>query len=296
MSKTLLRVGDRVIDLSTPKVMGILNVTPDSFSDGGRLRRESDVGGFRVSVDKALALAEKMLRDGAAIIDVGGESTRPGAPRVTEQEELDRVLPVVEALVSSLDVAVSVDTSSPQVMRLALTAGAGLINDVRALGRPAALDAVADSTAAVCLMHMRGEPGSMQQAIAYENVVDEVYAYLEQRVAACVSAGIGVDRLLIDPGFGFGKTLQHNYELLRNLTRFQALGLPVLAGISRKSMIGNIVGRAVNERLAGSLAATAHALMGGAAIIRTHDVAATVDAIMVHCAVVAAGIGAETTW
>lgn len=267
--------------------MGILNATPDSFSDGGRLHKDDESGSFRVSVDKALAVAEEMVNAGAAIIDVGGESTRPGAPEVPEQVELDRVLPVIEAIASRLDVALSVDTSSPKVMTMAIAAGAGLINDVRSLGRNGAVEAAVQTSAAVCLMHMHGEPGSMQDNVAYTSVVDEVYAYLEHRVAICIKAGIASDRLLIDPGFGFGKTVQHNYELLRHLGRFKKLNQPLLIGISRKSMIGNVVNRSVEERLAGGLAATVHALMGGAAIIRTHDVAATVDAIRVHCAVVA---------
>ncbi len=285
LSDMSLRVGDRIIDLSTPRVMGILNATPDSFSDGGRLQAD-DSGGFRVSVDMAIECAEGMVKDGVTVIDVGGESTRPGAAPVSEQEELDRVLPVIEAIISRLDVVVSVDTSSPRVMVAALAAGAGLINDVRALTRAGAIQAVKNTDSGVCLMHMRGEPGSMQNDIAYASAVDEVYAWLENRLAVCMQAGIGRDRLLIDPGFGFGKTLQHNYELLRHLARFMDLGLPVLVGISRKSMIGNVVNRGVDGRLAGSLAATVHALIGGASIIRTHDVAATVDAIKVHCAVV----------
>ena len=286
LSNTSLRVGDRIIDLSTPRVMGILNATPDSFSDGGILRIADDSGGFRVSVDKALVVAESMVNAGAAIIDVGGESTRPGAPDVPEQVELDRVLPVIAAIAARLDVALSVDTSSPKVMAMAIAAGAGLINDVRSLSRAGAIEAALAATAVVCLMHMRGEPGSMQDDVTYASLVDEVYAYLEQRVATCIQSGIPQDRLLVDPGFGFGKTLLHNYELLRHLTRFKTLGLPLLVGISRKSMIGNIVSRGVEERLPGSLAATVHALLGGAVIIRTHDVAATVDAIKVHCAVV----------
>ncbi|MDP1932383.1 MAG: dihydropteroate synthase [Gammaproteobacteria bacterium] len=265
--------------------MGILNATPDSFSDGGRLRKADDSGAFRVSIDKALECTETMVRDGALIVDVGGESTRPGAAEVSEQEEIDRVLPVIEAIVTRLDVVISVDTSSPRVMSMALAAGAGLINDVRALTRAGAIQAVKDADSGICLMHMRGEPDTMQKNVAYASVVDEVYACLERRITECIQAGIDRGRLLIDPGFGFGKTLQHNYELLRHLSRFKEFGLPLLVGISRKSMIGNVVNRGVEDRLAGSLAATIHALIGGAAIIRTHDVAATVDAIKVHRAV-----------
>lgn len=266
--------------------MGILNATPDSFSDGGRLQSVTQTGGFCVSVDRALQLAETMLDQGASIIDVGGESTRPGALPVSEQEEMERVLPVVEAIAKRLDIAISVDTSSVRVMEEAIAVGAGLINDVRALGRQGAMEVVAPSMAAVCLMHMRGQPLDMQEQAEYGCVVDEVLAFLEQRVVACEKAGIERGRLLVDPGFGFGKTLTHNYELLRHLGRLQVLGLPILVGLSRKSMIGNITGRGVEQRLAGGLAATVHALLQGAAIVRTHDVAETVDAIKVHCAIV----------
>lgn len=265
--------------------MGILNATPDSFSDGGRLQSVTHTGGFRVSVERALQLAEAMLGQGASIIDVGGESTRPGALPVSEQEEMERVLPVIEAIATRLDVAISVDTSSVRVMKEAIAAGAGLINDVRALGRDGAMEVVAPSAAAVCLMHMRGQPANMQEQAQYGSVVNEVLAFLEQRVAACEKAGIERGRMLVDPGFGFGKTLAHNYELLRHLERLQVLGLPMLVGLSRKSMIGNVTGRGVEQRLAGGLAATVHALLNGATIIRTHDVAETVDAIRVHCAI-----------
>lgn len=266
--------------------MGILNATPDSFSDGGRLQSVTQVGGFCVSVDRALQIAETMLRQGASIIDVGGESTRPGALPVTEQEEMERVLPVVEAIATRLDIAVSVDTSSVRVMQEAIAVGVGIINDVRALGRRGAMEVVAPSTAAVCLMHMRGQPLTMQNQAEYDSVVDEVLAFLERRVVACEAAGIERGRLLVDPGFGFGKTLIHNYELLRHLERLKVLGLPILVGLSRKSMIGNVTGRGVEQRLAGGLAATVHALLKGATIVRTHDVAETVDAIKVHCAII----------
>lgn len=284
-----LRAGDRVIDLSTPTIMGILNTTPDSFSDGGHLRAGDDVaGGFRVSVHRALAAAEAMVTAGAGIIDVGGESTRPGAAAVSEQEEIDRVVPVVAAIRERLDVLISVDTSTPRVMSEALAAGAGLINDVRALSVPGALDAVAASAAAVCLMHMRGEPRTMQQDVAYTDVVEEVFLFLQQRRDECESAGIAADRIVVDPGFGFGKTVGHNYQLLAGLARFHALQVPLLIGLSRKSMIGLVVERPVAERLAGSLAATVYALQAGASIIRTHDVAATRDVVRIHGAVTAA--------
>ena len=285
MSDTFLKAGDRIIDLSTPKVMGILNVTPDSFSDGGQFHSGNKAGVFHVALDAVLAHAQAMLACGASIIDIGGESTRPGAQVVSEQEEADRVLPVVEAIKSRLDVTVSVDTSTPSVMSAALGLGAGLINDVRALGREGALQAVSNQGAAICLMHMRGQPETMQHDIVYADVVDEVMAFLRARVNACVSAGIARDRLLIDPGFGFGKTAAHNYQLLRELNRFQLLGLPILIGVSRKSMLGAATGRDVDQRLAAGIAATMVALGHGAAIIRTHDVAQTIDAINIHRAI-----------
>lgn len=282
MSHTLT-AGARQIDLSAPICMGILNTTPDSFSDGAQLARSGSAC-FEVDVDKALRSAEGMLADGASIIDVGGESTRPGAAKVSLQEEMDRVLPVVEAIRQRLDVCISVDSSSPELMRAAVSAGAELINDVRALSRDGALTSAADSGAAICLMHMRGQPGTMQDDISYDNVVDEVSAYLLQRVEACRLAGVGDDRLLLDPGFGFGKTVAHNYQLLRGLPQLAKHGLPILVGISRKSMLGAVTGREVDDRLAASVAAATLAMQGGAKIIRSHDVAATVDAIRVHCA------------
>jgi len=280
-----LKVGGSVIDLSVPIVMGIINVTPDSFSDGGQLRADRGSSRFEVSSDKAVQQAARMLEQGAAILDVGGESTRPGASPLSEQEELDRVIPVVEAIRARLDVAVSVDTSTPGVMAAAIAAGAGLVNDVRALQRPGALELLSRGDSAICLMHMRGEPGTMQEAVQYESVVDEVLAFLALRIAACNSAGIARERLIVDPGFGFGKSAVHNYLLLQQLRRFQQLGLPVLAGTSRKSMLGAVTGRSVDQRVYAGVAATVHALRGGAAIIRTHDVAPTIDAIKIHCAV-----------
>lgn len=288
MNSNSLKVGDRLIDLSVPVVMGIVNVTPDSFSDGGRLGAAVRSSRFEVSVEKALLQASSMLDQGAAIVDVGGESTRPGALPLSEQEELDRVIPVVEAIRARLDVAISVDTSNPGVMHAAIAAGAGLVNDVRALQRPGALAAVAGTQAAVCLMHMRGEPGTMQQDIHYESLVDDVLAFLAQRMMACERAGIAKSRMIVDPGFGFGKTVVHNYVLLQQLQCFQSLGAPLLAGMSRKSMLGAVTGRPVDERLHAGIAATVHALNGGAKIIRTHDVAPTIDAIKIHCAVTGA--------
>jgi len=280
-----IKVGDRVIDLSVPVVMGIVNVTPDSFSDGGNLRTDAPSSRFTVSIDKALAQAESMLAEGAAILDIGGESTRPGALPLSEQEELDRVMPVLDAIRDRLDVAVSVDTSTPGVMMAAIAAGAGFVNDVRALQRPGALAAVTSGESAICLMHMRGEPGTMQLEIHYHDVVEEVLAFLRQRIAICEGAGIHRSRLIVDPGFGFGKTASHNWLLLQKLHSFQSLGQPVLAGISRKSMLGAATGRPVDERVHAGVAAAMLALRGGAAIIRTHDVAPTVDAIKIHCAI-----------
>jgi dihydropteroate synthase len=265
--------------------MGVLNVTPDSFSDGGR----------HATFEAALRAAQAMLEAGAAIIDVGGESTRPGAAPVTAEEELRRVLPVARALVAQ-GALVSLDSSKPEVIAPCLEAGVHLVNDVRALGVPGALAAVAASGAAACLMHMQGEPDSMQRDPRYADPVAEVGAFLAARVEACIAAGIGRDRLLVDPGFGFGKTLEHNLALLRGLPRVAAAagGLPLLAGLSRKSMIGTLTGRPVGERLAGGLALAIAAVEGGARIIRSHDVAETVDALKVWSAfrgAVAAGEG-----
>jgi len=279
VSNSTIKVGDRIIDLSVPKVMGILNVTPDSFSDGGQFHAGNESGVFRVALGKTLAHAEAMLGSGASIIDVGGESTRPGALAISAQEEADRVLPVVEAITNRLDVAVSVDTSTPSVMTAAIALGAGLINDVRALGRAGALNALAHQDAAICLMHMRGQPETMQKDVAYSDVVEEVVAFLRERIDACLKVGIARDRLILDPGFGFGKTAAHNYQLLRELNRFQSLGLPILIGVSRKSMLGAATGRAVEQRLAAGIAATTVALQHGAVIVRTHDVAQSIDAI-----------------
>lgn len=271
----VLDCGGKPLDLSHPRVMGILNVTPDSFSDGGRF----------FSPAAATERALEMAAEGAAIIDIGGESTRPGSSAVPADEELRRVVPLVEALASRISVPISVDTSKPEVMRAAVAAGAGFINDVRALRAPGALDAARELGVPVCLMHMLGEPRTMQSAPQYGDVVTEVTAFFRARVQACLQAGILHGRLLIDPGFGFGKTLEHNLALLRSLDRFVRLGLPVLAGISRKSMIGALVGREIGDRLAGSLAAAVLAVVKGASIIRAHDVAATVDALKVASAV-----------
>lgn len=272
---TRLSCGNRVLDLSRTHVMGILNVTPDSFSDGGRFSQR----------DEALRHAEAMVAAGATLIDVGGESTRPGARPVSVTEELERVAPMVEAIHRHLDVVVSVDTSTPAVMREAARLGAGLINDVRALERDGALDAAAATGLPVCLMHMRGEPGTMQDDPHYDDVTEDVARYLEQRMVACANAGIEADRIVLDPGFGFAKTLAHNLSLFKHLEALHRLGRPLLVGVSRKSMIGLTLERPVGERLYGSLALAALAMTKGASILRVHDVAQTVDVVRMIAAV-----------
>jgi dihydropteroate synthase len=269
-----LQCGRFALDLDNPVVMGVLNVTPDSFSDGGHF----------LDLPAALAQAERMALDGAAIIDVGGESTRPGATPVNEDEELRRVLPVIERLAATLSIPVSIDTRKPAVMRRAIAAGASLVNDVAALAAPGAMEAVAGSDAAVCLMHMQGEPGTMQDEPCYGDVLAEVRSFLGRRVAACVAAGIARSRIAVDPGFGFGKTLEHNLALLAGIPVLAADGQPVLAGLSRKRMIGSLTGRDGDDRLAGSLAAAVVAAWNGARIIRAHDVRETVDALRVVAA------------
>ncbi len=258
-------------------VMGVLNVTPDSFSDGGRFH----------SAAAALRHAGAMAEQGADIIDVGGESTRPGAAPVSEAEETDRVLPVIERILAQLDVAVSIDTSRPALMRAGVEAGAALINDVRALAAPGAVAAAASGPALVCLMHMQGSPATMQDAPHYDDPAAEVRDFLAARLAAAEAGGIAPERLLVDPGFGFGKTLQHNLDLLVKLHKLQNLGRPILVGLSRKSMLGGLTGRDVTSRLAGSVALATLAAERGAHIIRCHDVAETVDAVRVAAAVAA---------
>ena len=278
----------RWLDLSGPRVMGILNVTPDSFSDGGALNLP-DISQFRISLDRAIAAAGQMVDAGASVIDVGGESTRPGAPPVSVQEELDRVIPVVEAIRQRFDVLISVDTSAPAVITQASSAGAGMVNDIRALRRPGALEAVAATRMALCLMHMQGDPATMQNQPHYSDVVVDVTGFLQQRVADCVAAGIAANRICIDPGFGFGKTQLHNYQLLARLAQCMAPGFPLLVGLSRKSMIGSVLGKPVDQRVAGSVAAAVLAAVAGARIIRVHDVADTVDAMKVVSAMMEAG-------
>lgn len=254
--------------------MGVINTTPDSFSDGGSLYQQD-----KLDLELALRRAREMVAQGAAVLDVGGESTRPGAAAVSSAQEMDRVLPVVERIATELDVIISVDTSNPELMREAASRGAGLINDVRALQREGALEAAAATGLPVCLMHMQGEPGTMQRAPDYTDVVAEVGTWLAGRANACVAAGIARQRLLLDPGFGFGKTVAHNLALLRDLATLSEHGLPLLVGLSRKSLIGKLLGREVHERLPASLALAVLAAERGAAIIRTHDVAETADAL-----------------
>ncbi|ATF55609.1 TPA: dihydropteroate synthase [Morganella morganii] len=261
----------QTLSLATPQVMGILNVTPDSFSDGGTHNTPA----------KALEHARKMIAEGATIIDIGGESTRPGAAEVSPEQEAERVIPVVAAIARESDVWISVDTSKALVIREAANAGAHILNDIRSFSEPGALQAAAQSGLPVCVMHMQGEPRTMQQAPHYQNVVREVYTYLEAQVARCVAAGIEKNHIILDPGFGFGKTLAHNYQLLDKLDLFHNLGLPVLAGMSRKSMIGQLMDVPPDERVAGSVACAVIAAMKGAQIIRVHDVKETVQAMKV---------------
>lgn len=275
---TRLPCGNRVLDLAHPQVMGILNVTPDSFSDGGRFRQR----------DEALRHAAAMVAAGASLIDVGGESTRPGALQVSADEELQRVAPVVEAIAAELDVIISVDTSCPQVMRESTRLGAGLINDVRSLRREGALQAAAESGLPVCLMHMQGEPETMQKNPHYDDLLAEVQAFFAERMAACAAAGIAAERIILDPGFGFAKNLQHNLSLFKHMQVLHAFARPLLVGVSRKSMIGQALGREVDQRLAGGLALAALAVAKGACILRVHDVTETVDVVRMIAAVEAA--------
>lgn len=274
-----LRLGTRTLDLDQPRVMGILNVTPDSFSDGGRF----------LDRDAAIRQAEAMLAAGASIIDVGGESTRPGAVSVPAGREADRVIPVIEAIAVRLDVAISVDTSKPAVMRAAVAAGATLINDIYALRQDGALEAAAEMDAAVCLMHMQGTPATMQVNPQYRHVPGDIIEFLQGRVAACQQAGIDPARLLVDPGFGFGKNDRQNLELLHNLRQVSQLGVPLLAGLSRKRLLGSLTGRSTDQRVFAGVAAAVMAVERGARIIRTHDVAETIDALRVTQAVMEAG-------
>jgi len=265
----------KILSFDVARVMGIVNVTPDSFSDGGQ----------HGTTESAIAHGLRLASEGADLLDIGGESTRPGADAISEEEELKRVIPVIEALARQINIPIAIDTSKPGVMRAAVKAGASMINDVHALRRDDAIDVAAELKVPVILMHMQGEPGSMQSAPHYEDAVTEVHSFLTQRIFACEMAGISKKNIVIDPGFGFGKTLEHNLALLAQLPRFVELGVPVLAGLSRKSMIGALTGRDVYDRVFGSVAAALIAAQNGAKIIRVHDVAATVDALKIWNAV-----------
>ncbi|MFK5040185.1 dihydropteroate synthase [Glaesserella parasuis] len=262
---------DRLLDLSSPQIMGILNFTPDSFSDSGKF----------FTLDKALFQVEKMLNDGADIIDIGGESTRSNAEIVTLEQELERVVPLVEAVRKRFDCLISVDSSKAEVFRQSALVGADILNDIRALQEPNALETAVELGLPVCLMHMQGTPQNMQQNPEYDDVVEEVADFLNQRIFACTMAGIPKEHIILDVGFGFGKTVQHNYQLLKHLNAFVASGYPVLAGLSRKSMIGNVINKPVDQRVAGSVAGALLAVQNGAKIVRVHDVAETADALKV---------------
>lgn len=268
----------RVLDLSSPQIMGILNFTPDSFSDSGQF----------FTLDKALFQVEKMLQDGADIIDIGGESTRPNSAIVTLEEELNRVVPLVEAVRQRFDCLISIDSSKAEVFRQSALAGADILNDIRALTEPKALDTAAELRLPICIMHMQGSPQTMQQQPDYDDVVEEVGDFLNQRIFACLTAGIPKEYIILDPGFGFGKTVQHNYQLLKHLNVFAQSGYPVLAGLSRKSMIGAVLDKPVDQRLIGSVAGALLAVQNGAKILRVHDVAETVDAVKIWQAMIEA--------
>ncbi|CAK2662462.1 dihydropteroate synthase [Vibrio crassostreae] len=267
----ILKAHNKTLVLDRPHVMGILNVTPDSFSDGGKFN----------SLDNALLQAERMIQAGVSIIDIGGESTRPGAPDVSLEEELARVIPAIKAIRAKFDVWISIDTSKAEVMRQAVEAGADLINDVRALQEPGALEAAADANVPVCLMHMKGQPRTMQANPNYDDVLTDVEAFLKERVEACEAVGISKDQLILDPGFGFGKTIEHNYHLLAHLEKFHTLGLPVLAGMSRKSMIFKLLDKAPADCMVASVTCATIAAMKGAQIIRVHDVEDTLEAMKI---------------
>ncbi|MEZ9143311.1 dihydropteroate synthase [Vibrio sp. 10N.286.52.C3] len=267
----ILKAHNKTLVLDRPHVMGILNVTPDSFSDGGKFN----------SLDSALLQAERMIQAGVSIIDIGGESTRPGAPDVPLEEELARVIPAIKAIRAKFDVWISIDTSKAEVMRQAVEAGADLINDVRALQEPGALEAAADANVPVCLMHMKGQPRTMQANPNYDDVLMDVEAFLKERVEACEAVGISKDQLILDPGFGFGKTIEHNYHLLAHLEKFHRLGLPVLAGMSRKSMIFKLLDKAPADCMVASVTCATIAAIKGAQIIRVHDVEDTLEAMKI---------------
>lgn len=267
----ILKANNKTLVLDRPHVMGILNVTPDSFSDGGKFN----------SLDNALQQAERMIQAGVSIIDIGGESTRPGAPDVSLEEELARVVPAIKAIRAKFDVWISIDTSKAEVMRQAVEAGADLINDVRALQEPGALQVAADANVPICLMHMKGQPRTMQANPSYNDVLQDVEAFLQERVEACEAVGISKEQLILDPGFGFGKTIEHNYHLLAHLEKFHSLGLPVLAGMSRKSMIFKLLDKVPADCMVASVTCATIAAMKGAQIIRVHDVEETLEAMKI---------------
>ncbi len=267
----ILKANNKTLVLDRPHVMGILNVTPDSFSDGGKFN----------SLDNALQQAERMIKAGVSIIDIGGESTRPGAPDVSLEEELARVIPTIKAIRAKFDVWISIDTSKAEVMRQAVEAGADVINDVRALQEPGALQVAADANVPICLMHMKGQPRTMQANPSYGDVLQDVEAFLQERVEACEAVGISKEQLILDPGFGFGKTIEHNYHLLAHLEKFHSLGLPVLAGMSRKSMIFKLLDKVPADCMVASVTCATIAAMKGAQIIRVHDVEETLEAMKI---------------
>lgn len=267
----IIQANNKTLDLSRPHVMGILNVTPDSFSDGGRF----------LALDNALAQAKRMIEAGVSIIDIGGESTRPGAPDVELEEELQRVIPVIEAIRREHNVWISIDTSKAEVMKQAALAGADIINDVRALQEPGALEVAATLGLPICIMHMQGQPRTMQENPTYDNLLEDVGVFLQQRIEQCESAGIQREQLILDPGFGFGKTLQHNYQMLANLESFHQFGLPILAGMSRKSMLFKLLEKTPSECVAASISCATIAAFKGAQIIRVHDFEETLDAMKI---------------
>lgn len=275
-NESLFLCGKYRLDLAHPRVMGIVNVTPDSFSDGGR----------HANTDLAVAHALKLVAEGADILDIGGESTRPNATPVGLDEELNRVIPVIERLAQEVDLPLSIDTYKPEVMRAAVSAGAAIINDIYGLRQPGAVEAAAAGNAGICIMHMQGTPQTMQQEPVYDDVVQEVQAFLQQQLLACQALGIAAERIVLDPGFGFGKRSVHNLALLEGMPAILGLGRPILAGLSRKSVLGQIIGGDVDQRLHASLAASVIAVMKGARIVRVHDVKATVDALKVTDAVI----------
>ena len=268
----LLNLGSRTLDLSKPKIMGVLNITPDSFSDGGKYQ----------SLDHALSACEKMIDEGASIIDVGGESTKPGSSPIEAGIQIDRVIPVIQSIKKNFDTIVSVDTGDPVVMREAIKNGAEIVNDVYALKNTVDMDFLSGENKAICLMHMKGSPSSMQENPVYDDLITEIKSFLEERINYCLRAGKNRESLIIDPGFGFGKTLRHNILLLKNIEQLKYLKVPICVGISRKSFIGKITNKTINERLYGSLGATLIALQNGANIIRTHDVGPTTDIINLY--------------